>query len=99
MIKKEKILPIVKKVGSNLLIIAAVVSGYIIGRNHEPTVQETNPYANTLDINDISIAVNENNELMLIERNTGKYIVYSDEVGMTVFKMYTNRIYQKAYED
>jgi hypothetical protein len=34
--------------------------------------------------------------LMLVDRASGKYQMYSDSIGMTIFKMYSNRIYQKA---
>jgi hypothetical protein len=32
----------------------------------------------------------------MIERKTGKYIVYSDAIGQTIFGMYANRIHQEA---
>lgn len=95
-----RVLPYLKKIGSYSIVGIALIGGFFIGRYYKgDQTQKINLYAHTLDINDISIAVNESNELILIERDTGKYIVYSDEVGMTIFKMYTNRIYQKAYED
>lgn len=95
-----KLLPFLKKAGSYSIIGIALVGGFFIGRYYKTDkVEETNPYAHAFDPNEISIAVNESNELIIIERETGNYIVYSDEVGMTVFKMYTNRIYQQAYED
>jgi hypothetical protein len=34
--------------------------------------------------------------LIMIERATGKYIVYSDQIGQTIFGMYANRIHQEA---
>jgi hypothetical protein len=40
--------------------------------------------------------VNESNELIMIERSTGKYIVYSDKIGQTIFGMYANRIHQEV---
>jgi hypothetical protein len=45
---------------------------------------------------EISIAVNESNELIMIERATGDYIVYSDQIGQTIFGMYANRIHQEV---
>ena len=45
---------------------------------------------------EISIAVNESNELIMIERATGEYIVYSDTIGQTIFGMYANRIHQEV---
>jgi hypothetical protein len=55
-----------------------------------------NPYAHAFTPEELSIAVNESNELLMIERATGKYIVYSDEIGQTIFEMYANRIQQEV---
>jgi hypothetical protein len=55
-----------------------------------------NPYAHAFSPEEISIAVNESNELIMIERATGEYIVYSDEIGQTIFGMYANRIHQEV---
>ena len=32
----------------------------------------------------------------MVERATGEYIVYSDEIGQTIFGMYANRIHQEV---
>ena len=55
-----------------------------------------NPYAHAFTPDELSIAVNESNELLMIERSTGKYIVYSDQIGQTIFEMYANRIHQEV---
>jgi len=55
-----------------------------------------NPYAHAFSPSEISIAVNESNELIMIERATGDYIVYSDTIGQTIFAMYANRIHQEV---
>jgi uncharacterized cupredoxin-like copper-binding protein len=55
-----------------------------------------NSYAHAFSPEEISIAVNESGELIMIERATGKYIVYSDAVGQTIFGMYANRIHQEV---
>jgi hypothetical protein len=58
-----------------------------------------NPYAHAFAPSEISIAVNESNELIMIERATGDYIVYSDTIGQTIFSMYANRIHQEVTND
>jgi hypothetical protein len=35
-----------------------------------------------------SVAINENNQLIIIDKQTDTYQIYSDTVGMNVFKMY-----------
>ena len=98
----EKASLIAKKALNYGVIVGALVVGFSVGKyveSHKTTKPENNPYAHAFSPEEISIAVNESNELMLVERKTGNYIVYSDTVGMTIFKIYTARIYQNATEN
>jgi len=95
---KEQVIAVTKKVFSYAIIVGALGAGFVIGRFTQtyPPAEEANPYQSIHSIKNVSIAVNESNELMLIDRTTGKYQMYSDSIGMAVFKMYSNRIYQNA---
>lgn len=97
-VNKEQVIAVTKKVFSYAVIVGALGAGFVIGRFTQtyPPAEEVNPYQNIHSIKNISIAVNESNELMLIDRTTGEYQMYSDSIGMAVFKMYSNRIYQNA---
>jgi hypothetical protein len=99
-ITREKVMNLLKP-AMNLVIVAAVGTvmfrlgiAYQNNKNKETKVE--NPYAHAYSPEEISIAVNESNELIMIERATGKYIVYSDQIGQTIFGMYANRIHQEA---
>jgi hypothetical protein len=99
-INREKVMNLLKP-AMNLIIVAAVGTvmfrlgiAYQNNKNKETKVE--NPYAHAYSPEEISIAVNESNELIMIERATGKYIVYSDQIGQTIFGMYANRIHQEA---
>lgn len=93
----------VKKHTKNVLsiIVAASIAtasfklGAKYGNPEKKEIAE-NPYAHAFSPEEISIAVNESNELIMIERATGKYIVYSDMIGETIFGMYANRIKQEV---
>jgi hypothetical protein len=99
-INREKVMNLLKP-AMNLIIVAAVGTvmfrlgiAYQNNKNKETKVE--NPYSHAYSPEEISIAVNESNELIMIERATGKYIVYSDQIGQTIFGMYANRIHQEA---
>lgn len=99
-IEREKVMNLLKP-AMNVIIIAAVGTAmfrlgiaYQSNKNKETKVE--NPYAHAYSPEEISIAVNESNELIMIERATGKYIVYSDQIGQTIFGMYANRIHQEV---
>jgi hypothetical protein len=99
-INREKVMNLLKP-AMNVIIVAAVGTvmfrlgiAYQNDKNKETKVE--NPYAHAFSPEEISIAVNESNELIMIERATGNYIVYSDAIGQTIFGMYANRIHQEA---
>lgn len=98
-ITREVILKTLKP-AMNVVIVAAVGTlMFQLGglyQKHMSNSKQENPYTHAYSPKEISIAVNESNELIMIERATGKYIVYSDTIGQTIFGMYANRIRQEA---
>jgi hypothetical protein len=100
-IEREKVMNLLKP-AMNVIIVAAV--GTVMFRlgiayqsnESQENIKVDNPYAHAFSPEEISIAVNESNELIMIERSTGKYIVYSDQIGQTIFGMYANRIHQEV---
>ena len=99
-INREKVMNLLKP-AMNVIIVAAVGTvmfrlgiAYQNNKNKETKIE--NPYAHAYSPEEISIAVNESNELIMIERATGDYIVYSDQIGQTIFGMYANRIHQEV---
>ena len=96
---KEKILNLVKPAMNVVITVSIATAGFQLGRLYQSSKKSDkkieNPYAHAFSPEEISIAVNESNELIMIERATGKYIVYSDKIGQTIFGMYANRIHQE----
>jgi hypothetical protein len=41
----------------------------------------------------IILAVDENQRLMVIEKSTGNYTIYDNEVGKTIFTLYARNIW------
>jgi hypothetical protein len=77
------------------VVIAAMFVGFSLGEiyhNYKMSVksqkmQQTRSTAST------SVAVNERKELMIFDRKTGTYQVFSDSVGRMVFDIYAARMY------
>lgn len=91
----SKVSTVLKKIGSYTIILLALSSGFFLGRvSHEilPKV-ETKPTVK--QASDISIAINESNQMMVIDKKTGKYDMFADSVGITIFRMYAGKIYQE----
>lgn len=100
-IEHEKVMKLLKPAMNVVILVAVGTAMFRLGiayQNHEvkENTKVENPYAHAFSPEEISIAVNESNELIMIERATGKYIVYSDQIGQTIFGMYANRIHQEA---
>jgi hypothetical protein len=99
-ITKESITKIIKPAVNVVVVVAVGTIMFKLGELHQSSKKEIvkveNPYAHAFSPEEISIAVNESNELIMIERATGEYIVYSDQIGKTIFGMYANRIHQNA---
>ncbi len=98
---KEKLMEIGKTTLNYVVVAGLVTAGYGLGHymGKNQTVKpekESNPYSHAFTPEEISIAVNESSELIMIERATGKYIVYSDQIGKTIFSMYVSRIKQEG---
>ena len=89
-----------KPIVNIVILVSVATAAFKLGQNYQSSKKEEaqveNPYAHAFSPEEISIAVNESNELIMIERATGKYIVYSDKIGQTIFGMYANRIHQEV---
>ncbi len=57
--------------------------------------EETSIPKATKKISKISVAINERNELMIIDRSNGSYEIYQDSVGRCIFNLYANNIQNK----
>jgi len=99
-ITKEMVMTNMKHVLSIVIVVSVATASFQLGSLYQANKPEKdqveNPYAHAFSPEEISIAVNESNELIMIERKTGKYIVYSDLIGQTIFGMYANRLHQEA---
>jgi uncharacterized cupredoxin-like copper-binding protein len=99
-LNKETILKTLKPALNIVIVVSISTASFKLGSMYQASKKEDvkviNPYSHAFSPEEISIAVNESNELIMIERSTGKYIVYSDQIGQTIFGMYANRIHQEV---
>ena len=98
-INRESLMSVIKPTLNAIVFAGACATCFQLGSIYQSSKKETvtkNPYAHAFSPNEISIAVNESNELIMIERASGDYIVYSDTIGQTIFGMYANRIHQEV---
>ena len=99
----DRIIEYIKKPLQYAIIIGALIIGFLIGRleyKYSESTQTTidNPYDPINTYRNVTIAVDEHNKFILFNTSTGTYQVYSDSIGMGIFKMYSYRLFQKSHE-
>lgn len=74
---------------------ACILGGYYYSKiKNAPDVDKpTMQIQPAVKLHDVSIAINERNEMLIIDRKTGEYMTYQDSVGMAVFTLYAGKIY------
>jgi hypothetical protein len=93
-ILKEKVIQAAKLIGNFGIIIISLFLGYILNEMYNQFNTNTS-VPQVQKIEKISIAINDRDELMIIDLETGKYLLFSNDVGQSIFNQYASRIYQK----
>lgn len=101
-----KIMPILKSLGkyiSTILILLCAISiGAIIGYYYNVNLTNKkvkNAWKSVKPLTEISIAINESDQLLIIDKQTGEYVVYQDSIGKTIFYLYANKMYKSEAEN
>lgn len=79
------------------IITLAVISSFYLGRfieNRENRKEETTERSvNFVKRADVNIAIDEGNNLLIIDNRTGDYTVLQDSIGNSIFKLYARNIW------
>jgi hypothetical protein len=96
---KSKLKEIISKGGKMLTFLIIFAFGYIAcdlyhKSKEKPPVILSEPKL-TKRLKNVSVAINERNELMIIDRSNGSYEIYQDSIGKCIFNLYANIIHSK----
>jgi hypothetical protein len=108
--KNEKLQMFVEKAkvffthaGKIAIIGAAMIFGFIVcDVYHRITDKEKHSTTNVVNLKNVhkldetSVAINERNELLIIDRKTGTYEIYQDSIGNMIFSLYAGKIYSNT---
>lgn len=93
---KEKANNLLKKLIDISLYILGIIVAFVIGfysnQLSDYYASKSNKLTSPHTSDNISVAVTEHNELLIIDKQTQSIEVYSDTVGIMIFKSYANRI-------
>jgi hypothetical protein len=93
--KALKFLSTVSKVA---IIVVAMGTGFAAGSLYSRYTNNVNgqKMQETHTQDETSVAINERGEIMLVDRKTGTYQMYSDTVGKMIFDLYASKIYYQS---
>jgi len=95
---KEKIGQVMKQLSFYTVITISLIVGFSIGYYYDMVKQsyKKEPKFVSVRKSDIKLAIDENNNLLIIRESDGSYTVYQDSVGYTIFGLYANNIWGQA---
>jgi hypothetical protein len=76
-------------------IVLVVLSSFFLGRYNGETNKEIEVIESfkTVNRNEVNIAIDERNNLIIIEKESGNYTIFEDSIGHSVFKLYARNIW------
>jgi|LakMenEpi03Aug12_release.lakeMendotaPanAssembly.Ray.scaffolds.fasta_scaffold1106400_2 hypothetical protein len=91
------ILRVLRTAGHITVIVSCLFVGFSAGEIYRAYKKgiESSELPQVQEIAVTSVAINDRGELMIIDRHSGKYMLFSDSVGQAIFNQYASKIYLK----
>jgi len=77
----------------NIIIVSStLIAGFGLGYYFQELKVKPKAVNETILNKEVRIAIDSEDKLIIMDRKTGQYTIYSDSVGNTIFKMYASKI-------
>jgi hypothetical protein len=77
----------------NIIIVSTtLIAGFGLGYYFQELKVKPKAVNETILNKEVRIAIDSEDKLIIMDRKTGQYIIYSDSVGSAIFKMYAAKI-------
>ena len=95
---KEKLKNVLKQVSFYVIISVSFIAGISIGYYYQYIKSSYTKPTQVVSVKktDVKLAIDENNNLLIIKKTDGSYIVYEDSVGYLIFNLYAKNIWGQA---
>ena len=95
---KDKIKGLLKQLSFYTIISISFAAGISIGYYYDyiKTTYSKRPQVVSVRKAEVKLAMDENNNLLIIQKNDGTYIMYQDSIALQIFNMYAKSIYKPA---
>lgn len=91
-INKENIQKFVNRFMNISIVATTLIAGFGLGYYFNELKMKPQAVNETILNKEVRIAVDSEDKLILMDRKTGSYTIYSDSVGRIIFKMYAQKI-------
>ena len=87
--------PLLKNVVVVVFIVVSLFAGFYAGSAYNTKFGPKKPTINMIKVNrnQVNLALDEHNHLIIIDKKSGDYTVYQDSIGVAVFKLYARNIF------
>jgi hypothetical protein len=92
--QKEKIKKFFNRFMNVTIVATTLVAGFGMGYYFQELKRQPKAVNETILNKEVRIAIDSEDKLILMDRKTGGYTIYSDSVGKIIFKMYASKIMQ-----
>ena len=74
------------------IVTATMIAGFGLGYYFNELKMKPQAVNETILNREVQIAIDSEDKLIMMDRKTGSYTIYSDSVGRIIFKMYASKI-------
>ena len=95
---KEKVKSVLKQLSFYTIISISFAAGISIGYYYDyiKTSYTKRPQVVSVKKSEIKLAIDENNNLLIIQKSDGTYVLYQDSIGYQIFNIYAKNMYKPA---
>jgi len=92
--QKEKIKKFFNRFMNVSIVVTTLIAGFGMGYYFQELKRQPQAVNETILNREVRIAIDSEDKLIMMDRKTGSYTIYSDSVGKIIFKMYAGKIMQ-----
>jgi hypothetical protein len=92
--QKEKLKIVFNRFMNVAIVIATLIGGFGLGYYAEQLKSKAAQVNEVIVDKEVRVAVDSEDKLIVMDRLTGRYTIYSDSIGKTIFYMYAKKIAQ-----
>lgn len=90
--QKEKIKRFFNRFMNVTIVVTTLVAGFGLGYYFQELRMKPKAVNETILNREVRIAIDSEDKLIMMDRKTGSYTIYSDSIGKIIFKMYASKI-------